>query len=164
MCGIIGYTGEREAAPLLLDGLQRLEYRGYDSAGIAVLDDAATIEIAKGAGKLSALRGGLEGAYPAGGTGIGHTRWATHGKPDRRQRPPAPRLPRRHRRHPQRHRRELPRAARGAAARAATTFASETDTEVMPHLIETHMDEGDDLLDGVPPHARAGSRARTRSS
>ncbi len=80
MCGIIGYTGERDAAPLLLDGLQRLEYRGYDSAGIAVLDDGH-IEVVKGAGKLSALRGGLEGAYPPGRTGIGHTRWATHGKP-----------------------------------------------------------------------------------
>src|SRR5262245_15232850 len=80
MCGIIGYTGERDAAPLLLDGLQRLEYRGYDSAGIAVISDGE-IEITKGAGKLSVLRSALEGAYPPGVTGIGHTRWATHGKP-----------------------------------------------------------------------------------
>src|SRR5512143_1940062 len=80
MCGIIGYTGERDAAPLLLDGLQRLEYRGYDSAGIAVMGDDR-IEVARGAGKLSALRQAIEGAYPPGRTGIGHTRWATHGKP-----------------------------------------------------------------------------------
>ena len=80
MCGIIGVTGDRDAAPLLLDGLQRLEYRGYDSAGIAVLD-GERIVVEKTAGKLSALRAGLEGAYPAGRCGIGHTRWATHGKP-----------------------------------------------------------------------------------
>src|SRR5262245_49990079 len=80
MCGIIGYAGERDAAPLLLDGLQRLEYRGYDSAGIALLDEGE-IRVVKAAGKLSALRSGLEGVYPAGRTGIGHTRWATHGKP-----------------------------------------------------------------------------------
>ena len=74
MCGIIGYTGERDAAPLLLDGLQRLEYRGYDSAGIALLDDGE-ITVVKGAGKLSALRDRLEGAYPSGQCGIGHTRY-----------------------------------------------------------------------------------------
>jgi glucosamine--fructose-6-phosphate aminotransferase (isomerizing) len=64
MCGIIGYAGERDAAPLLLDGLQRLEYRGYDSAGIAVIDGDGAIHIAKGAGKLGALRSGLRARIP----------------------------------------------------------------------------------------------------
>jgi glucosamine--fructose-6-phosphate aminotransferase (isomerizing) len=144
MCGIIGYTGERDAAPLLLDGLQRLEYRGYDSAGIAVLD-GSVISITKGAGKLSALRTGLEGVYPAGSTGIGHTRWATHGKPTTDNAHP--------------HcdcsggvvvihngivenylelRAEL--KARGHELR------SETDTEAIPHLIEAYLSEGGDLL------------------
>ena len=145
MCGIVGYAGEREAAPLLLDGLQRLEYRGYDSAGIAVIGDDGTIEIAKGAGKLGALRSGLEGVYPAGHTGIGHTRWATHGKPTTDNA------------HPHTDcsgevvvihngivenylelRAEL--RARGHELR------SETDTEVVPHLIESCMRDGDDLL------------------
>ena len=144
MCGIIGYTGRREAAPLLLDGLQRLEYRGYDSAGIAIVDDGA-IHVVKGAGKLSVLRDGLEGVYPPGRCGIGHTRWATHGKPTTDNA------------HPHLDctgavvvihngivenylelRAEL--TAHGHALR------SETDTEALPHLIESYMDEGADLL------------------
>ncbi len=145
MCGIIGYTGAREAAPLLLDGLQRLEYRGYDSAGIAVIDANGAIEIAKGAGKLSALRDGLAGAYPAGTTGIGHTRWATHGKPTIDNA------------HPHRDCRgevvvihngivENYLDLRAELTVAGHTLASETDTEVIPHLIETYVAAGDDLL------------------
>src|SRR4051812_6734010 len=80
MCGIVGYVGGQDAAPILLDGLSRLEYRGYDSAGIAVLDADGHLSIAKDTGKLARLRDSLEGAMPAGGSGIGHTRWATHGK------------------------------------------------------------------------------------
>jgi len=142
MCGIIGYTGERDAAPLLLDGLQRLEYRGYDSAGIALLDDGE-IHVAKGAGKLSTLRAGLEGAYPTGGTGIGHTRWATHGKPTTDNAHP----------HLDCHGDvvvihngivENYLALRGELG--AHNLRSETDTEVLPHLIERYLDEGDDLL------------------
>lgn len=144
MCGIIGYTGDREAAPLLLDGLQRLEYRGYDSAGIAVLD-GDQLRIIKGAGRLTDLRAMIEGAYPAGCIGIGHTRWATHGKPTDDNAHP--------------HvdctgaivvihngivenylalRAEL--KARGHELR------SDTDTEVLPHLIEEYVADGDDLL------------------
>ena len=80
MCGIVGYVGQRQAAPVLLDGLRRLEYRGYDSAGIAVLD-GGDFFIARAEGKLSALVDKLDGHRPPGTTGIGHTRWATHGKP-----------------------------------------------------------------------------------
>jgi len=80
MCGIVGYVGGREAAPVLLDGLRRLEYRGYDSAGIAVLDEGKFF-IARAEGKLGALVEKLDGNMPPGTTGIGHTRWATHGKP-----------------------------------------------------------------------------------
>jgi glucosamine--fructose-6-phosphate aminotransferase (isomerizing) len=80
MCGIVGYVGTREAAPLLVQGLKRLEYRGYDSAGIATLSNGA-FKIQRSPGKLSNLLGRLEGSSSPGSTGIGHTRWATHGRP-----------------------------------------------------------------------------------
>ena len=82
MCGIVGYVGPRQSQGILLSGLARLEYRGYDSAGIAVIDDNGDLGMRKRAGKLSVLRGDLENAPLADGTtGIGHTRWATHGGP-----------------------------------------------------------------------------------
>ncbi|MGM1017364.1 MAG: glutamine--fructose-6-phosphate transaminase (isomerizing) [Actinomycetota bacterium] len=82
MCGIVGYVGPRPSQDILLAGLARLEYRGYDSAGIAVIDTEGTLGMRKKAGKLSALRGSLgDSALPDGTTGIGHTRWATHGGP-----------------------------------------------------------------------------------
>jgi glucosamine--fructose-6-phosphate aminotransferase (isomerizing) len=144
MCGIIGYAGEREAAPLLLDGLQRLEYRGYDSAGIALMHDGA-IRVTKTAGKLSMLRSGLEGAYPEGRIGIGHTRWATHGKPTDDNA------------HPHLDCRgdvvvihngivENYLALRQELKSRGHEMRSETDTEVLPHLVEMYLDEGDDLL------------------
>ena len=151
MCGIIGYTGARDAAPLLLDGLQRLEYRGYDSAGIAVLDAStgdAAINVIKGAGKLSTLRAALEGGYPAGTTGIGHTRWATHGKPTTDNA------------HPHRdctgdivviHNGIIENylELRADLRAAGHHLSSETDTETLPHLIETYLRDGDDLLAAV---------------
>src|ERR1041384_5917780 len=81
MCGIIGYTGPRQAAPLLLEGLRRLEYRGYDSAGLALVEDGG-IEVDKAPGKISVLEKELGKTPPAGHTGIAHTRWATHGAPN----------------------------------------------------------------------------------
>lgn len=82
MCGIVGYVGPRDAAPILLEGLRRLEYRGYDSAGLAVVTDGGEIFIEKKAGKLSNLTDQLNGSAPASQQGIAHTRWATHGRPN----------------------------------------------------------------------------------
>ena len=83
MCGIIGYIGDKQVLPILIDGLRRLEYRGYDSAGVAVVRDG-TIELRRSAGKLSRLEETLK-VNPlelhGGEYGIGHTRWATHGRP-----------------------------------------------------------------------------------
>lgn len=80
MCGIVGYVGDKEVAPILLDGLQRLEYRGYDSAGVAVVNGKG-IEVVKSVGKLKELDGLITSNPPSGKMGIGHTRWATHGVP-----------------------------------------------------------------------------------
>lgn len=80
MCGIVGYIGSEQAAPFLIDGLTKLEYRGYDSAGIAVFD-GEKINVEKSAGRLNALENKIEGNMPKGIIGIGHTRWATHGRP-----------------------------------------------------------------------------------
>ena len=80
MCGIVGYVGPRTASPILLEGLRKLEYRGYDSAGLAV-HDGKSIEIIRAVGKLSNLDEALSKRPLAGSTGIGHTRWATHGRP-----------------------------------------------------------------------------------
>ena len=80
MCGIVGYVGDRQAAEFLLDGLSKLEYRGYDSAGIAIYD-GENIRVEKSVGRLAALRDKIKGNVPVGTLGIGHTRWATHGRP-----------------------------------------------------------------------------------
>ncbi len=81
MCGIVGYLGPRDAAPILLEGLHRLEYRGYDSAGISILTEDGALTTFKRAGKISALEEALDGSPPKGTCGIAHTRWATHGAP-----------------------------------------------------------------------------------
>lgn len=81
MCGIVGYTGARPTVPLLLGALRHLEYRGYDSAGIAVVSPGGDLEVRKTAGKIEQLARILDGNSPAGCVGIGHTRWATHGRP-----------------------------------------------------------------------------------
>lgn len=82
MCGIVGYTGPREAGPILIEGLQRLEYRGYDSAGIALVDDAGDLFVEKKAGKLVNLQTALLDRTPHAAIGLAHTRWATHGRPN----------------------------------------------------------------------------------
>src|SRR6266542_1012075 len=144
MCGIVGYVGEREAAPILLDGLARLEYRGYDSVGIAVLEENGGISIHKRLGKLGGLTSRLSEETPSGHQGIGHTRWATHGKPSDINA------------HPHtdctgdvvvihngivENYQEL----KQQLLAGGHEFTSETDTEVIAHLLEDHMGEGNDL-------------------
>ena len=134
MCGIVGYVGSDEALPIILEGLRRLEYRGYDSAGVAVVDGSLVVR--KREGKLAVLEGDLEGDPVPGGTvGMGHTRWATHGVPSDRNA------------HPHTdctgsvaviHNGIIENFAdlRSDLEKAGHTFASETDTEVVAHLIE----------------------------
>ncbi len=83
MCGIVGYIGLRDATPVILDGLKRLEYRGYDSAGLAVMQDGAIV-VRRDAGKLTNLEHLVANQPVSGNLGIGHTRWATHGEPSAR--------------------------------------------------------------------------------
>ena len=141
MCGIVGFVGTKKAAPILLDGLERLEYRGYDSAGIAVLEDGK-IQIKKTVERISALKGETNnGEDVAGQIGIGHTRWATHGAPCTRNAHP--------------HTGFKGRFAivhngiienyielKDELIASGVTFKSETDTEVVAHLLETYY-EGD---------------------
>jgi glucosamine--fructose-6-phosphate aminotransferase (isomerizing) len=82
MCGIVGYTGPREAGPILIEGLKRLEYRGYDSAGIALVDEDGSLFVEKKAGKLANLQTAIADRTPHAAIGLAHTRWATHGRPN----------------------------------------------------------------------------------
>ncbi len=147
MCGIVGYVGPDEALPIVLEGLRRLEYRGYDSAGVAVLDDR--LAVVKRAGKLTELEVALGGdGRPAGRTAMGHTRWATHGAPtDRNAHPHVD--------------------CTGAVAvihngiienfqqlrtrleKDGHTLTSETDTELVAHLVEERLRDGGSLADAV---------------
>src|SRR4051812_29593701 len=141
MCGIVGYIGDQQVAPLLIQGLKRLEYRGYDSAGVAVAKNGSIL-VRKEAGKIAELEK-LLGSDPADGTyGIGHTRWATHGPPTTRNAHP--------------HMSEKGDFAvvhngiienAGALRRLLTSrghvFSSETDTEVLVHLIEEIYNTGE---------------------
>src|SRR5206468_7274794 len=147
MCGIVGYTGPRDAAPLLLEGLKRLEYRGYDSAGIALVADGR-IEVHKAPGKISVLEKELGKHLPAGRTGIAHTRWATHGAPNTVNA------------HPHTdcggtlaliHNGIIENAGalRAALAKRGHVFRSETDTEVLVHLVEELHTQGRSLVDAV---------------
>ena len=81
MCGIVGYVGHRDCLPILIEGIKRLEYRGYDSAGVAV-EDGTGLKVVKAAGKIRSLEAKLQTGAPVGTFGIAHTRWATHGEPN----------------------------------------------------------------------------------
>jgi len=145
MCGIVGYIGARDATPIILNSLKKLEYRGYDSAGIAVLEDGE-LSIRRSEGKLSNLENVLNEAPVRGHAGIGHTRWATHGRPSETNA------------HPHRagdtvvvhngiieNYMELKEhlLARGAE------LQSDTDTEIVAHLVEEKLQKGGDLLEAV---------------
>ena len=135
MCGIVGYVGPRDAAPILLDGLRRLEYRGYDSAGIALLTESGEVFVEKKAGKLTNLTDHLNGGAPAGHPGIAHTRWATHGRPNDVNAHPhidcSGQLALIHNGIIENYR-----EIKDRLLAAGHRFTSETDTEVLAHLIE----------------------------
>ncbi len=150
MCGIIGYTGREQVLPVLLDGLTTLEYRGYDSAGVAVVGaEGGQLRLVKRAGKLANLRDALDGRTLAGTVGLGHTRWATHGAPSDANSHP--------------HTDESGDLAvihngifenfgelKAELVASGHTFASDTDTEVVAHLIGALREAGDgDLVTAV---------------
>ena len=147
MCGIVGYVGPEEAGPILLQGLKRLEYRGYDSAGIALLNGSG-IQVVKRPGKLSSLEQAVQDAAPAGNCGIAHTRWATHGAPNELNA------------HPHTssegdialvHNGIIENAndIRTQLSAIGYVFTSETDTEAIVHLIDRLWVEGEPLEDVV---------------
>jgi glucosamine--fructose-6-phosphate aminotransferase (isomerizing) len=142
MCGIVGYIGQRDSVPIIMDSLRRLEYRGYDSAGIAVIDAGGRLAGSKAEGKLANLAARLQnGESLSGTTGIGHTRWATHGRPsDANAHPHMDCSGRFAVVHNGIIENYAPLRARLLAD--GHVFRSETDTEVLAHLIEAH-DDGD---------------------
>ena len=150
MCGIIAYTGSREAAPVLLAGLRDLEYRGYDSAGVALLPEGGGAPVvAKRRGKIAELDGAIEAnPLPPARTGIGHTRWATHGAPSDTNAHP-------HTGYGGRvvvvHNGIVENyvALRAELRERGHAFASETDTETIAHLLEESLDAGRDLLEAM---------------
>jgi glutamine---fructose-6-phosphate transaminase (isomerizing) len=138
MCGIVGYIGNREAVPLIVDGLRRLEYRGYDSAGVAVFSNSGQLDIRRASGKLRNLEESIRNRPLAGSYGIGHTRWATHGRPTEENA------------HPHRdctgtivvvHNGIVENylALRKQLIAEGHTFVTETDTEVIAHLVEKYL-------------------------
>ncbi|MEA2236392.1 MAG: hypothetical protein QOC81_1116 [Thermoanaerobaculia bacterium] len=147
MCGIIGYAGTRDVVPVLIGGLKKLEYRGYDSAGIAVVN-GNSVDVVRAEGKLSNLEAKLKDQPLSGTFGMGHTRWATHGKPNENNA------------HPHRDctgsvvvihngiiENFLPLKQR--LQKAGHEFKTETDTEVVAHLIEENMKDGTKFVDAV---------------
>jgi len=141
MCGIVGYVGSQNAVPIIVDGLRRLEYRGYDSAGVAVMSDANCLEIRRAPGKLRNLEEAIRNSPLSGSYGIGHTRWATHGRPTEENA------------HPHRDCKgqivvvhngivENYLALRKQLTAEGHTFKTETDTEVVAHLVEKYFTSG----------------------
>src|SRR6202171_2997236 len=145
MCGIVGYVGDEECAGLLVDGLRKLEYRGYDSAGVAVLGEKG-LSVVRAKGKLANLEKRLVESMPQGATGIGHTRWATHGKPSDENA------------HPHKYGGvavvhngiiENHLELKDELGRQGHVFSSETDTEIFAHLISREIEKGETLPQAV---------------
>ncbi|MBI3539419.1 MAG: glutamine--fructose-6-phosphate transaminase (isomerizing) [Candidatus Eisenbacteria bacterium] len=140
MCGIVGYVGQRACLPILLEGLKRLEYRGYDSAGIAVQQNGKLV-VRKAAGKIRMLEERLNGDAPAGTSGIAHTRWATHGEPNDVNAHPhgdcAGNIALVHNGIIENYM-----VLKSALEAEGHRFTTDTDTEVLAHLIENHMQRG----------------------
>src|SRR5207253_6722315 len=145
MCGIVGYVGDEQCATLLVEGLRKLEYRGYDSAGVAVLGDKG-LAVVRAKGKLANLEKRLGESMPKGVTGIGHTRWATHGKPSDENA------------HPHKYGGvavvhngiiENHLELKESLQRAGHKFSSETDTEIFAHLIADEEKSGTKLPEAV---------------
>lgn len=145
MCGIVGYVGPERAAPILIEGLRKLEYRGYDSAGLAVHDGRA-LELVRAVGKLDNLSRAIEGKKLDGTTGIGHTRWATHGRPSEPNAHPhlAGDVAVVHNGIIENHL-ELKRELEQDGVR----FQSDTDTEIVAHLVNRAVAKGSSLFDAV---------------
>ncbi|MBS2030090.1 MAG: glutamine--fructose-6-phosphate transaminase (isomerizing) [Deltaproteobacteria bacterium] len=145
MCGIVGYVGDAQCAQLLVSGLKKLEYRGYDSAGIAI-HSGGELKILRSVGKLANLEALLARETPPGTAGIGHTRWATHGRPSDENA------------HPHRYKDvavvhngiiENHLALKEKLRAAGHTFSSETDTEIFAHLVSDELEKGQSLPDAV---------------
>src|SRR5690606_14329620 len=146
MCGIIGYLGARSAVPVIIEGLRKLEYRGYDSAGVAVVADSGKLDVRRAIGKLRNLEDAIQVHPIAGQIGIGHTRWATHGRPSEENAHP----------HVGPGNRvavvhngiiENYLAPRQELEQRGHTFTTEADTEVSAQLIEAYLE--DDLTIAV---------------
>lgn len=147
MCGIVGAVAQRDVVPILLEGLRRLEYRGYDSAGLAVLDDGNSIGRARTAGKVANLEALLSAEPKSSGVGIAHTRWATHGKPTESNAHPhvsGTRVALVHNGIIENHQ-----PLREEQMTAGYVHTSETDTEVIAHQVDRHLVDGKDLLEAV---------------
>jgi len=147
MCGIVAVTARRDCTEILLEGLRRLEYRGYDSAGLALIDRSGNLQSHKRQGRVAALQAAQHEAPIQGGVGIAHTRWATHGEPSVANAHPhiaAERVAVVHNGIIENHA-EL----RESLEAAGCEFLSETDTEVAAHLIARALEQGNDLLGAV---------------
>ncbi len=152
MCGIVAVTARRDCTEILLEGLRRLEYRGYDSAGFALIDRGGTLQSHKRQGRVAALEEAQRAAPIYGGVGIAHTRWATHGEPSVANAHPhiaAQRIAVVHNGIIENHA-----ALREALIAEGAEFLSDTDTEVAAHLIARAVEQGDDLLSAVKKSVR----------
>jgi len=147
MCGIVGVVAGRNIPSILLQGLQRLEYRGYDSSGVAVIDEAGELSVCRRPGKVQNLLQAMEDQPIRGRTGIAHTRWATHGIVNEANSHPhssGQRVSLVHNGIIENHN-----VLRDELKKAGYVFASDTDSEVVVHLIDNYLEQGHSLLESV---------------